>query len=57
MNTYVAYIYDIRDLQNKKLKAEIHIEAIDKSDAQDKAHTYAFKHYGKIRHYVEIRSL
>ena len=56
MGRYIATVYDIADLENKKLLCEIPIVAGFKDKAMDKAHEKAYKKFPKIQRLVEIRS-
>lgn len=56
MGSYIATVYDIADIKDKKLLCEIPIVAGFKSEAMDKAHEKAYKKFPKIQRLVEIRS-
>ena len=57
MAMYIASIYDITDIKNKKFLEDIPIVAGFKSEAIEKAHEKAYEKYPKIQRLVEIRNI
>jgi len=57
MYSYIATIYDIKNIQKPKLIDEIKIDAYNKAEAIDVSHTEAEKLYPTIKRMINIHQI
>jgi len=57
MYSYIATIYDIRNIQKPKLLDEIKIDAYSKAEAIDTGHTKAEKLYPTVKRMINIHQI
>jgi len=57
MYSYIATIFDIKNIQSPKYVDEVVIAASSRSEAIDRGHTEAERLYPKIKRMINIRQM